>query len=189
MIRLKQLLQEDIENISTLGSTPDEDSSEDYQLLYDGWETRGVNAANYLVSKGFNKIIAAAFIGNFAVESGVRANVSQNRVKGLKTGTGFKPTPPDVAKKQPGWAGYGLAQWTQERRASLISAGAATVNQQLNFVISELNSTESSAWKKIKSTKTLSDATAAVVKFYERAGTPALSERISKATTIYNRIK
>jgi len=186
MIRLKQLLQEDIENIAP--ATPEELGG-DYQLLHDGWETRGVAAANYLVGKGFSKIIAAAFIGNFAVESGVRANVSQNRVKGLKAGTGFKPTPPDVAKKQPGWAGYGLAQWTQERRASLISAGAATVNQQLNFVISELNSSESSAWKKIKSTKTLSDATAAVVKFYERAGTPALSERITKATTIYNRIK
>lgn len=189
MIRLKSLLQEDIENISTPESTPEEDLGGDYQLLHDGWETRGVNAANYLVGKGFSKLIAAAFIGNFAVESGVRANVSQNLVKGLKTGTGFKPTPPDVAKKQPKWAGYGLAQWTQERRASLISAGASTVNQQLNFVISELNSTESSAWKKIKSKKTLSEATAAVVKYYERAGTPALSERVNKATTIYNKIK
>ena len=187
MIRLKQILQEDIENIET--STPEEKSGGDYELLYDGWLARGKSAANYLVGKGFNKIIAAAFVGNFAVESGVRPNVSQNLTKGLKLGFGFKPTTPTEAKKQPSKSGYGLAQWTEDRKTSLISAGANTTNQQLNFLISELKGSQSSAWTKIKSKKTISEATAAVVKYYERAGVPALTDRINKATAIYNQIK
>lgn len=189
MIRLKQILQEDIENISTPGSTPEEETSGEYQLLYDGWLDRGTTAANYLVGKGFNKIIAAAFIGNFAVESGVRPNVSQNLTKGMKLGFGFKPTTPSVALKQPSKSGYGLAQWTEDRKTKLVAAGADSTTQQLNFLIAELKGSQASAWDKIKSKKTLSDATEAVVKYYERAGVPALSERISKATAIYNKIK
>lgn len=187
MIRLKSLLQEDIENISP--SNSEEESGGDYQLLYDGWLKRGTTAAKYLVANGYNKIIAAAFIGNFAVESGVRPNVSQNLTKGLKLGFGFKPTTPAEALKQPSKSGYGLAQWTEDRKTKLVAAGASTTTQQLDFLIAELKGSQSSAWEKIKSKKTLSDATAAVVKYYERAGVPALAERVSKATDIYNEIK
>jgi hypothetical protein len=183
MIRLKKLLIEDIESIET--NIPESE----YELLFDGWLTRGTTAANYLVTKGFTKVIAAAFIGNFATESGVRPNVSQNLTKSLKLGFGFKPTTPEQAKLQPSWAGYGLAQWTGDRKTKLIAAGATTTNNQLDFVIAELKDTEKTAWNKIKIQKTISGATEAIVKYYERAGVAALANRTAKATEIYNSIK
>jgi hypothetical protein len=187
MIRLKKLLQEDIENIETTGS--DIETNPDYELLYDGWLERGKTAADYLIKKGFSKIIAAAFIGNFAVESGVRPNVSQNLTKALKLGFGFKPTTPTVASKQSPKYGYGLAQWTENRKTSLISYGASSTTEQLDFLIAELKGSQSTAWAKIKTQKTIADATKAVVTYYERAGKQALSDRISKATSIYNQLK
>jgi len=182
MIRLKQLLFEDDKSKKT------EIPESEYELLYDGWLKRGIAAANYLIKNGFSKVHAAAFIGNFAVESGVRPNVSQNLTKGLKLGLGFKPTTPDQAKKQPGWAGYGLAQWTEGRKNKLIAAGAETTNDQLDFIISELDGTEKTAWDKIKAQKTVEGATKAVVTYYERAGAPKLKDRTAKATEIYNAI-
>jgi LysM repeat protein len=181
MIRLKKLLFE-AETIET--NIPESE----YELLYDGWLKRGIAAANYLIKNGFSKVHAAAFIGNFAVESGVRPNVSQNLTKGLKLGFGFKPTTPEEAKKQPDWAGYGLAQWTENRKSKLIAAGAKTTNDQLDFIISELEASEKSAWDKIKAQKTIEGATKAVVTYYERAGAPKLKDRTSKATDIYNAI-
>jgi hypothetical protein len=180
MIRLKKLIIEDVKS---------QESDAGYELLFDGWLDRGILAANYLIKKGFSKVIAAAFIGNFATESGVRPNVSQNLTKGLKLGFGFKPTTPAEAKKQPSKAGYGLAQWTESRKTKLITSNAASTTAQLDFIIAELKNNESAAWDQIKKHKTISGATKAVVEFYERAGKQALSERISKATEIYNSIK
>ena len=187
MIRLKSLLKEDIENLQI--DTSEKETTPDYQLLYDGWLDRGVVAANHLVSKGYSKIIAAAFIGNFAVESGVRPDVSQNLTKPLKLGFGFKPPTLAIAAKQPASSGYGLAQWTADRKSKLIANSASTTTQQLNFVVAELKGSQSSAWERIKDTKTLAKAVEAIVTYYERAGKPVLSKRISKATEIYDRIK
>jgi len=166
-------------------SSPDSE----YQLLFKGWEERGKAAANYLVEKGFSKIHAAAFIGNFATESAVRPDVSQSSIKGLKLGLGFKSTTPEQAKSQSRKSGYGLAQWTEGRKDKLIAAGASTTNSQLDFVIAELGDSEKDAWTKIKAEKTISGATKAVVNHYERAGIKALTDRITHATTIYNLIK
>ena len=187
MIRLKKILQEDIESIET--DIFAKENNPDYELLYDGWLERGKTAAEYLIKKGFSKIIAAAFIGNFAVESGVRPNVSQNLTKALKLGFGFKPTTPTIALKQPSTSGYGLAQWTENRKTNLISYGASSTTQQLDFLIAELNGSQSTAWKKIKTQTSIADATEAIVLYYERAGKQALSDRINKATSIYNQLK
>jgi hypothetical protein len=166
-----------------------ESPDSEYQLLFNGWEERGKEAANYLVKKGYSKVHAAAFIGNFAKESGVRPDVSQSSIKSLKLGTGFKSTTPETAKNQSKKSGYGLAQWTEERKNKLIEAGASTTNAQLDFVISELKDSEKAAWSKIKAETTISGATKAIVTHYERAGVAALADRIKYATSIYNLIK
>lgn len=165
----------------------------EYILIVDGWEKRAKAAANYLYTKGksigMTKIHASAFIGNFKQESGVRADNSQYNVKGLTLGLGFKPTTLEQAAATPGWAGYGLAHWTQTRRQALIDAGANTINKQLDFVISELKNDTTAGWSKIKPTKTIAAATEAIVTHYERAGVAALAARTANAEAVYNMIK
>lgn len=172
----------------------------EYILIEPGWEDRAKAAANYLYingkSIGMTKIIAAAFIGNFKQESGVRHNASQYNSKGVTLGFAFKPTTLAQAAKTPGWAGYGLAHWTQTRRQALIDAGANTINKQLDFVISELQNAESAAWSNIKTAtakhstydKKIAAATEAIVTKYERAGAAALATRTANAKLVYDMI-
>lgn len=159
-----------------------------YMLMFSGWEKRAIPAATYLLkagkSIGMTKMLASALIGNFKVESGIRHNISQSSVKPLKLGMGFKPIGFKDAKNQKGWVGYGLAQWTNDRKNKLIDAGANTINKQLDFVIRELKGT--SMWKDIKKAKTLKDATRLVATKYERAGKPNMAERNPAAKYIYD---
>ena len=192
MIQLKRLL-EDI-------TSADLKQQDALERIRDGWDSRAKQAANLLVERFYTKIpigfglslnqsriAAAAFVGNFVVESGVRPNVAQNRTIRKSDGLYFTPISPAEAKKLGTDVGYGLAQWTNNgsRRSDLISRGASTIADQLYFVFNELKGTEESAWNKIK--QNLNDidaATAAVVTYYERAGAPNLTERQRYARTI-----
>ena len=192
MIQLKRLL-EDI-------TSADLKQQDALERIRDGWDSRAKQAANLLIKRFYEKfpigfglslnqsqIAAAAFVGNFVVESGVRPNVAQNRTIRKSDGLYFTPTSPAEAKKLGTDVGYGLAQWTNNgsRRSDLISGGASTIADQLYFVFNELKGTEESAWNKIK--QNLNDidaATAAVVTYYERAGAPNLTERQRYARTI-----
>ena len=196
MIQLKRLL-EDITSV-------DLKQQNALERIRDGWDSRAKQAANLLIERFYEKfpigfglslnqsrIAAAAFVGNFVVESGVRPNVAQNRTVRKPDGLYFTPTSPAEAKNLGTGVGYGLAQWTNNgsRRSKLISGGASTIADQLNFVFTELKGTEESAWKKIK--QNLNDidaATAAVVTYYERAGVPNLTERQRYARTILNAV-
>lgn len=165
----------------------------EYILIVDGWEQRAKAAALYLYNKGkeigMTKIHAAAFIGNFKQESGVRPDNSQYYTKGMTLGLGYKPISLEQAAETPDWAGYGLAHWTKSRRQKLIDSGANTINKQLDFVINELKNDRGAGWSSIKSTKDISSATERIVTLYERSGAPALSERIQNAKQIYDMIK
>jgi len=194
MIRLKSLL---FEEMYPTGSNPDisqgiagdavvDTEPAKYELIFKGWEDRALPAAKYLINKyGMDPKIAAGFIGNFSTESGVRSNISQYYTKGLKLGFGFMPTTLKNAK-EPDWAGYGIAQWTRGRKQKLIAAGADTVNKQLDFMMSELEGSYSSAWETIQGSKSVADATTNIVVHYEQAGKPKTDKRIKHATTIYN---
>ena len=165
----------------------------EYILIVDGWEERAKAAALYLYNKGkgigMTKIHAAAFIGNFKQESGVRHDNSQYYTKGMTLGLGYKPISLEQAAETPGWAGYGLAHWTKSRRQALVDAGANTINKQLDFVISELTNNSGAGWSSIKPTKSISSATKEVVTKYERAGAPAVAARTKNAQAVYNMIK
>jgi hypothetical protein len=175
MIRLKNILLEQSDN--------------DWIPVLDGVEQRAVEAARYLVSQGIDPLYAAAFMGNFAVESGVRIDASQYYAKTVNNKFSIKPTTPKEADKTPGWAGYGIAQWTQSRRSALIAAGADTLEAQLDYLISELEGSESRAWRLIQKETTLSGAITSIVKNYERAGVPHLGRRLSQGESIYKQIK
>ena len=182
MIKLKTILNED-----------DSPKTEKILMFDSKWKNRGIAAANALYtygkSIGMTKMLAAAFIGNFAVESSVRPNVQQNLTGGMKLGWGFIPTTPDESSKQPEASGYGLAQWTQTRRAALIALGAETTNDQLKFVVSELQGVYKNKWEDIKKSVDLATATSLVAKKYEQAGKPDDSRRIKYAKEIYDSIQ
>lgn len=67
---------------------------------------------------------------------------------------------------------FGLAQWLGPRKERLIQKYGSnpTVQQQLEFIWEELNSTEGKAFQKLLNTNTISDATKVFAKHFERAG-------------------
>lgn len=67
---------------------------------------------------------------------------------------------------------FGLAQWLGPRKQRLIAkyGNNPTMEQQLNFIWEELNTTEKNAFQKLLSTNTISDATRVFATSFERAG-------------------
>ena len=67
---------------------------------------------------------------------------------------------------------FGLAQWLGSRKERLIQKYGPnpTVQQQLEFIWEELNTTENKAFQKLLNTNTISDATKVFAKHFERAG-------------------
>lgn len=67
---------------------------------------------------------------------------------------------------------FGLAQWLGPRKERLIQKYGSnpTVQQQLEFIWEELNTTENKAFQKLLNTNTISDATKIFAKHFERAG-------------------
>ena len=103
--------------------------------------------------QGFSDAQAAAWVGNFQQESGLRPSAIQ-----------------------PNGQGHGLAQWGDGRWAAL-QAYAKThkkpwtdMGLQLSFVMHELKGPESAAYSAIKGAKTIEAATNAIGSKYERYG-------------------
>lgn len=81
--------------------------------------------------------------------------------------SGFSPT----ALGDQGKA-LGLAQWRDSRREALVKESGGTENpsfdQQLKFLVKELNTTENGALKKLREQTTVKDSAYVFAKFYER---------------------
>jgi hypothetical protein len=118
------------------------------------WKNYGI-VMRILIEGGMQPMHAAAFIGNFDVES-----------PGLESGK----------KQGDGGPGRGMAQWTVndvrfEALQKLAAERGATWDDlatQAHFVLQETQTTEASAYAKIKATTTREDATLAVSRLYER---------------------
>ena len=67
---------------------------------------------------------------------------------------------------------FGLAQWVGPRKERLIQRYGPnpTVQQQLEFIWEELNTTENKAFQKLLNTNTVADATRVFANHFERAG-------------------
>lgn len=67
---------------------------------------------------------------------------------------------------------FGLAQWLGTRKQRLLQKYGAnpTMNQQLEFIWEELNTTEKKALQKLLNTNTISDATRVFAQEFERGG-------------------
>jgi len=146
----------------------------DFVFTRGGNASWGKNRHGYvmgrLMSSGIPPHIAAGFLGNFMVESGAGLNT---RAVG------------------DGGAAYGLAQWNDRRRALFAFASSRgkspdDVDVQIDFVLHELQGSESRAWSKIQQASTAEEAAALISKYYERPGVPHMSRRTGYAREIWN---
>lgn len=108
----------------------------------------GNQIVNFFMNKGLTKNQAKGIYGNIMQESGGKHNIVS----------------------RDGHNSYGLAQWTGTRKARLFSKYGTnpTVNQQLEYLWSELNSTEKGALNALRNTSTVEDATKVFMQKFER---------------------
>lgn len=131
------------------------------QEISDDRTPTGSQIVNFFMNKGLTKNQAKGIYGNIMQESGGKHNIVS----------------------RDGHNSYGLAQWTGTRKARLFSKYGTnpTVNQQLEYLWDELNSTEKSALNALRNTTTVEDATKVFMQKFER---PA-----NQAANFKNRLK
>ena len=118
------------------------------QEISDDRTPTGSQIVNFFMNKGLTKNQAKGIYGNIMQESGGKHNIVS----------------------RDGHNSYGLAQWTGTRKARLFSKYGTnpTVNQQLEYLWDELNSTEKSALNALRNTTTVEDATKVFMQKFER---------------------
>lgn len=120
---------------------------------------------------------AAGIIGNFQRESGLNPRVNEGGQVGLPKRVG----------------GYGIAQWTGSRQDDLIrfagsSEGAGDLGKQIDFLIHELQGSESASLAALRKTRTPEEAARVFEQKFERAGIVALGERQAYARSAYQQL-
>ncbi len=118
------------------------------QEISDDRTPTGNQIVNFFMNKGLTKNQAKGIYGNIMQESGGKHNIVS----------------------RDGHNSYGLAQWTGTRKARLFSKYGTnpTVNQQLEYLWDELNSTEKGALNALRNTTTVEDATKVFMQKFER---------------------
>ncbi|WP_416561636.1 phage tail tip lysozyme [Nocardia testacea] len=137
------------------------------QPIGEGEKAQVKEMYDYLIKKGFTPAQAAGILGNLQVESGF-----------------------DTGAYNPGEGAIGLAQWLGGRRANLEAFAASRGlkvtdwETQLDFMVYELEHSESGAMNKLKSTTTAGDAAAVFDQYYERSSGAARGQRVANAESI-----
>lgn len=136
-----------------------------------GSTDRANYAMNYFVDQGYTPEQAAGIVGNLQAESG--SNIDPSAFNPAGGGEGAR----------------GIAQWRGPRiRDFRREVGKdpldASFEEQLDFMMWELNNTESSANESIQGTTTATDAATTFERTYERAGGSGLQRRVNNATTL-----
>ena len=118
------------------------------QEISDDRTPTGSQIVNFFMNKGLTKNQAKGIYGNIMQESGGKHNIVS----------------------RDGHNSYGLAQWTGTRKARLFSKYGTnpTVNQQLEYLWDELNSTEKNALNALRNTTTVADATKVFMQKFAR---------------------
>ena len=121
---------------------------QDTQEISDDRTPTSSQIVNFFMNKGLTKNQAKGIYGNIMQESGGKHNIVS----------------------RDGHNSYGLAQWTGTRKARLFSKYGTnpTVNQQLEYLWDELNSTEKGALNALRNTSTVADATKVFMQKFER---------------------
>ena len=125
---------------------------------------------NFLRANGFSAAAAAGIMGNMYAESGFIVNVEEYS----------------------GGGGYGLCQWTGERRTNLINwcnsngYDYTTLEGQLNFMLYEISARGMDYYKDIQSVE---EATMVWLDKFEVAGVRVEGKRLNAANKYYNQWK
>lgn len=131
--------------------------------------TKQAKIASYFIGKGYTPEQASGIAGNLTVESSLN------------------PT----ALGDSGSA-YGLAQWRGDRRGLLENkyGSSPTLEEQLEFIDFELNTTEKGAKRKLMSSSSAEEAALAFSRHYERPNSnPNInhnSDRVMHANKVYD---
>lgn len=115
----------------------------------DSIQDRRKEAFEFFKSRGLSDIHAAGIVGALCGESGKQLNPNA---------------------KNPVSGAYGIAQWLGPRRKALFSkyGNNPTFNQQLEFILEELNGPEKRALDDLLSTTSIADATRSFTSMFER---------------------
>lgn len=109
----------------------------------------GNSVINFFTNKGLSVNQARGILGNLMQESRGNSNITNKRS-----------------------GAFGIAQWLGSRKQKLKSryGNNPTLQQQLEFIWEELNTTEGKAMRELTNSRTVSDATRAFANHFERAG-------------------
>lgn len=137
-----------------------------------GLSGNAAKAFAFFKERGFTDNQAAGIVGNLQAESGMNINPAA-------IGDGGKA--------------WGIAQWHPARRAiwekstgkKWESTGfSPNFDEQLAFIVYELQRTESAALRRLRATNTVEDAAAVFDQYYERSSGQARQKRIQLAQAI-----
>lgn len=119
-----------------------------------------VRALNYFMNKGLTREQSAGIVGNLMVESSMNTR-ALNPYSGA----------------------YGIAQWLGSRKTALFNkyGNNPTLDQQLDFIWHELNSSHSRGLRMLKQSNNPSDAAANAFGFYEFSAGPQAAVRAMNA--------
>lgn len=135
-----------------------------------GGTDRAKYAYQYFINQGFTPEQAAGIVGNLQAESGPNLDNLYNPAGG---GTGAR----------------GIAQWRGPRTQAFVERygtypDTATLDQQLDFIMHEFNTTEKRALNGVKSSSTAADAASAFDSLFERSGGSTIQSRVNNASTL-----
>lgn len=135
-----------------------------------GGTERSQYAYEYFISKGFTPQQAAGIVGNLQAESGPNLDSLYNPAGG---GTGAR----------------GIAQWRGPRTQAFIDRYGTTpdlapLDDQLDFIMYEFETTESKSYNTIKGATTASEAASIFDSLYERSGGGTIQTRVNNAETL-----
>jgi len=142
-------------------------SSAGAQPMSSGEQAQAQQIYQYLLSKGLSPAQAAGVLGNMQTESSLNTGAT-NAAEGA----------------------IGLCQWEGGRRTALEQFAAAQGKPvtdwktQVDFMMSELQGSESGAFNALKSATTPAEAAAAFDQYYERSAGTSRDERIANANNM-----
>jgi len=135
-----------------------------------GGTDRAKYAYQYFINQGFTPEQAAGIVGNLQAESGANLDNLYNPAGG---GTGAR----------------GIAQWRGSRTQAFYERygtypDTASLDDQLDFIMYEFNTTESRAYNGVKSATSAADAASAFDSLFERSGGGTIQTRVNNASTL-----
>ena len=144
-------------------TTPSQPATYQTLTLNEGSPENAKRAYNFFINKGLKPHQAAGIVGSLSGESGENLNPSAiNSTSGA----------------------FGTAQWLGSRKKKLMSkyGNKPTLDQQLEFIWEELNTSEKKALDHLKNTSTVQDATRSFTENFERPSRKEIDSSIKQRT-------